>query len=473
MAALTVNDLSNIQGDILINGFPKKAEIFCFFTIRAAQAFCQNIQTVANSKIATGKDIKDLRQQISNSNGIIDVAKTNIAFTSGGLTKLGNILPSLQSSLNGLSSSAPSFVGGMQNNSERQALGDPVFNGWNLGLNGGGPLDGVLIVAGANMNTVQAELNDVLRQLNVGGEVVVELFREVGTERASQPGHEHFGFNDGISHPEVFGINDSPNLNFKLDGVTQPADKSNFVDPGVIVVGRKGDSGTKPQWMNDGSFLVFRKLEQHVGKWNNFVVNQWKNAGSNGPAQFGAQLMGRWQSGCPIQLQDQRDDSSLALRNDFDFGGFQQQGKCPLAGHIRKANIRAQFNSSRIMRRGIPYGTDFQQGGPDTGRGLLFACYQSSIENGYRFIQTAWANDKDFPSPGAGLDVTIGQGKATDAPSPFQIGTKSVKINPINDFVTAKGGEYFFAPSMAVLRAGFNINKVQSTINAGNVQSNF
>ena len=90
MDTLKVADLNGIQEDILINGFPKKAEIFCFFTIRAPQAFCQNIQAVANSKIATGKDIKDLREQISNSNGtIIDVAKTNIAFTSGGLTKVG------------------------------------------------------------------------------------------------------------------------------------------------------------------------------------------------------------------------------------------------------------------------------------------------------------------------------------------------------------------------------------------------
>jgi|SRR5690242_13324582 len=92
MNPLNIEDLSKIQGDILLNGFPKKAEIFCFFTIRAAQAFCQNIQAVANSRIATGKDIKDLREQINNAKGTkIDVAKTNIAFTSGGLTKVGPI----------------------------------------------------------------------------------------------------------------------------------------------------------------------------------------------------------------------------------------------------------------------------------------------------------------------------------------------------------------------------------------------
>ncbi|KAJ8113136.1 dyp-type peroxidase [Boeremia exigua] len=464
MNPLNIEDLAGIQGDILLNGFPKKAEIFCFFTIRAAQPFCQNIQAVASSKIATGKDVKDLREQISKlpENAIIDVAKTNIAFTSGGLTKLSNVQSTLQRGINGLKSSAPSFVGGMQNESERQALGDPVFTDWNRNQNGGGSIDGVLLVAGPNIKTVESELKIVLAQLNVGGEVVVELFREVGAERKSKPGHEHFGFNDGISHPEVFGINDSPSLKFKLDKVVQSTkDTSNFVDPGVIVVGRRGDERRpKPQWMADGSFLVFRKLEQHVGKWNDFVVRE---AGSSDPEKFGAQLMGRWKSGCPIHLEDQRDNSDLALRNDFNYGGMTTQGKCPLAAHIRKAHIRAGLNSSRIMRRGIPYGEDFN-GGPDTDRGLLFACYQSNIEDGYRFIQTAWANRPGFPTPGAGLDVTIGQGKKTDPPSPFQIGTRSVSINPINDFVTTKGGEYFFAPSMAVLRAGFNISNIQARL---------
>lgn len=112
---------------------------------------------------------------------------------------------------------------------------------------------------------------------------------------------DSFGFNDGISHPQVFGINDSPDLKFKLDDVVQSKDSSNFVDPGVILVGRHGDENRpKPEWMKDGSFLVFRKLEQHVGKWNDFVANRWKDAGSKGAAQFGAQLMGRWQSGRSI-----------------------------------------------------------------------------------------------------------------------------------------------------------------------------
>lgn len=85
---------------------------------------------------------------------------------------------------------APSFTRGMQNEGERQELGDQVFRNWNLNQNGGGPIDGVLLVAGINMETVKTELKNVLAQLNVGGEVAVELFREVGKERERQPGHE-------------------------------------------------------------------------------------------------------------------------------------------------------------------------------------------------------------------------------------------------------------------------------------------
>ena len=160
-------------------------------------------------------------------------------------------------------------------------------------------------------------------------------------------------------------------------------------------------------------------------------------------------------------MQSQRDDSSLALRNDFTYGGISKEGACPFAAHIRKAHIRigTQLNQSRIMRRGIPYGEDFN-GGADNNRSLLFACYQSTIEDGYRFIQHSWANNPDFPVPGkSGFDVTIGQGTPGPA-NPFIIGTKSAPVNPVNDFVTTKGGEYFFAPSIGVLKAGFDLSKL-------------
>lgn len=150
----------------------------------------------------------------------------------------------------------------------------------------------------------------------------------------------------------------------------------------------------------------------------------------------------------------------MAFSNDFKFG--KDSKNCPFAAHIRKAHIRddgAKF--TRIMRRGIPYGEDFQ-GGSDKDRGLLFACYQSSIENGYGFIQKQWANNPDFPTRGqSGFDVTIGQSTDT-TPNKFFVagGSRSTLINPANDFVTTKGGEYFFVPSISLLKNGFDLSQL-------------
>lgn len=48
-------------------------------------------------------------------------------------------------------------------------------------------------------------------------------------------------------------------------------------------------------------------------------------------------------------------------------------------------------------------------------RGLLFACYQSSIEQGFQFVQKLWANNSQFPFGNIagigtpGQDLVIGQ----------------------------------------------------------------
>jgi deferrochelatase/peroxidase EfeB len=92
----------------------------------------------------------------------------------------------------------------------------------------------------------------------------------------------------------------------------------------------------------------------------------------------------------------------LYRNNDFRFAGeHNNQTRCPFAAHIRKTLPRADLEdlnppisleSRRIMRRGIQFGpevTSFEkfEGRTLHGRGLLFACYQSSIVNGFQFIQ--------------------------------------------------------------------------------------
>jgi hypothetical protein len=72
-----------------------------------------------------------------------------------------------------------------------------------------------------------------------------------------------------------------------------------------IFLGHKGDPNMKrgPEWAKEGSFLVFRQLDQKVPEFERFL-EEWapkvpgtNYKGPNGPAKLGAHLMGRWKSG--------------------------------------------------------------------------------------------------------------------------------------------------------------------------------
>jgi deferrochelatase/peroxidase EfeB len=133
---------------------------------------------------------------------------------------------------------------------------------------------------------------------------------------------------------------------------------------------------------------------------------------------------------------------------------------------------RASF-SRRILRRALPYGE--RLGDPlgadpqDGDRGLLFACYQASIQDQFEFLCSSWMGSATNPRSPSGFDLLIGQngnpvgsqglprertavvfGKdATPA-------TLSTALPPDGqstvDFVIPTGGGYFFSPSIDALK---------------------
>lgn len=103
-----------------------------------------------------------------------------------------------------------------------------------------------------------------------------------------------------------------------------------------------------------------------------------------------------------IDLTPFFDDPELAetRNNNFHFTAERDfQKLCPFAAHIRKTLPRADLEdlgfsieNRRIARRGIQFGPELtraekQQKKTLLGRGLLFVSYQSSIVNGFQFIQ--------------------------------------------------------------------------------------
>ena len=150
-------------------------------------------------------------------------------------------------------------------------------------------IHGSLIVAGESQITVNNHLKTVM-------DILTGTIRMLGTESGTvrsgdQAGHEHFGFQDGVSNPPI-------------DTFRTPDTGEDKTPPGIILLGEEGDenrSSIRQGSWKDSSFLVFRKLSQKVPEFNKFLE---KPPTGLTPEQFGAKLVGRWPSGTSIRLMD-------------------------------------------------------------------------------------------------------------------------------------------------------------------------
>ena len=136
--------------------------------------------------------------------------------------------------------------------------------------------------------------------------------------------------------------------------------------------------------------------------------------------------------------------------------------RCPVGAHIRRANPRDAdgffdgrlTNRHRIIRRGRPYGPELPDGAlEDDGvdRGLVFVCFNASIWRQFETIQALWIDDGDPFGLGADKDFLIGEPEG-DAGKMTIPGHPPFFLKPQPRFVTVRGGEYLFRPSMNALR---------------------
>jgi deferrochelatase/peroxidase EfeB len=133
-----------------------------------------------------------------------------------------------------------------------------------------------------------------------------------------------------------------------------------------------------------------------------------------------------------------------------------------------QSNLAARYDEGlhRIARRSVPYGTRQPEPYdnpsldqlPKDGVGLLFMCYQRNIRQQFEFLQANWANKQDFPIQGTGHDAITGRvstgEEAVEQTWPqrwHDVGGARIPYG-FSSFVTLKGGEYFFAPSIPFLK---------------------
>ena len=475
--ALPSLELGDIQGDVLI-GLQKNAECFVFFKIVNPGSFKSLVKQHVTWRITSAWQANQQGQRRSQSSNYKKSPGAfiglNLGFTSDGLTQLlGAGRPHFD----------PPFERGAEARETIEPLHDPPPSAW-LREFRSDRIDGIFLVTGPREGLVNYYRAELLRLL--GGSIKV-VYSEMGTTRPGAfRGFEHFGYRDGISQPGIRGLTRRSTSN-----PDQGLPGQDLLWPGEFVFGYPGQDPSDPvrqgpppymaaPWLRNGSYMVFRRLEQKVPEFRRFVADHAAGLGME-PDLLGARMFGRWKSGAPLELAPLYDNAAVgsdAMRNnDFDYGDDPFQRRCPYAAHIRKAYPRddapggeAEAQRHRILRAGIPFGSEVASGETTTSRsrGLMFVCYQTSIERQFEYIQRSHANDPSFVSgkvrPGSGaavkpgFDPIIGQAagegaREMDEPYPnYPAGNRRTTLEMLRPFVVLTAAGYFFMPSISALR---------------------
>ena len=272
-------------------------------------------------------------------------------------------------------------------------------------------------------------------------------------------GRTSFGFKDGIGQPAVEGSGRPP---------SNPHDRP--LKAGEIILGYPDETGELPPMPapdilgRNGTYVIFRKLHTKVAAYRQYL--RAKAADREEEALLGAKMVGRWQGGAPLALSPERDDPELGSdprrNNDFLYGDDPRGFKCPVGAHARRANPRDALESDgsvdvrlhRMIRRSTSYGPALPDGvleddGAD--RGIIFVCVGAHIKRQFEFVKTQWLNDGIFIGAPSEADPLVGSGDGTTS---FTIPQRPIRrrLQDLPPFVTTRGGEYCFAPSLSAMR---------------------
>jgi Dyp-type peroxidase family len=323
-------------------------------------------------------------------------------------------------------------------------LDDPPLKKWEPKFQKA--IHAMLLLADDRVEKLTEELIPLRKKLDTFADVSIE-FGLTMRNQAQNP-IEHFGYADGVSQP-LFFASDLKKAPKKWD----PSAGPNL----VLVEDPHGGSRTAC-----GTYLVFRKLEQNVRAFaaRELALADALKLQGDDRELAGAMVVGRFEDGTPVELH-RKARNKIAPENDFTYARDPGGNKCPFAGHIRKTNPRTDDGKShRIARRGITYGDPTPPGDdlaalPETGVGLLFQSCQADLRKQFEILQRSWANDHAPLRPGTGKDPMIGQSARGQFPGlefPDPWGSAERTPFSFHSFVTMKGGEYFFVPSIRFLK---------------------
>jgi Dyp-type peroxidase family len=340
---------------------------------------------------------------------------------------------------------------------------------------------------------------DALKQA-ICGEYWDKAFATVQTlESFGLTRFEPFGFSDGISQPEIdweqtkklpaeqSEYSNNVALGEFLLGYTNEYGK--YTERPLLPRGEDSSAGLLPAEEDashrdlgrNGSYVVVRQLEQDVAGFRDFVNAQSQN--SSEASSLAAAMVGRRKDGEPLIGSESANSGDL---NAFTYESDPDGTRCPFGAHIRRTNPRngdypygtrglwrrllriAGFHRTsfrddlvsstrfhRLLRRGRGYRT-VVSGGAEK-QGIHFIAINANISRQFEFVQNAWLMTGKFNGVGDESDPLVGNREAlgacpaTDAFSLPRENGIARRVPALPQFVTVRGGAYFFLPSIRAL----------------------
>jgi Dyp-type peroxidase family len=422
--------------------------------------------------------------QVAPGDGALGQVRVNLGITSPGLIMLG-VDPSVVSSFpeefrDGMAARA-AILG--DNGASAPSEWDPTFR---PAADGGPTFHLWLMVQGPDAASRDAELA-ALAAL-AASHAVVQIGLEEGAQLGPElaPAKEHFGFNDNLSQPGIEGVGQPVHPG---QGTLQPDGTWTPIPVGCFLLGYPNGYGDPPSHptdealRQDSTFMVFRKLSQDVASFRGAVK---ETAGLLGldEERCAAKFVGRWRSGAPLEITPDHDDPSIvdapetANAFSYDAAPFSDCDgvRVPRLAHIRRVNPRDSLGSRsiidptnhRIIRRSAPYGPylpESADGDDGQPRGLLFRAFNASILDQFEMIQSEWVNNANETNGlSTDRDPFVGSVEPMGPPARQLTASFTIPIpsadgssfscptrHGLPQFVTVKGGAYFFVPSLSAL----------------------
>jgi deferrochelatase/peroxidase EfeB len=263
------------------------------------------------------------------------------------------------------------------------------------------------------------------------------------------------------------------------------------------------DAPEKKDLGRNGTYLVLRQLRQDVRLFWQFAREQAEGDAARAE-ESAAKMVGRTRAGDPLELIQEQSipgietDPGDKEQNRFTFDQDATGARCPFGAHVRRANPRntdfpnrpsnflvklitmlgfgpkgfrddlsSPVRFHRIVRRGREYGTQLKPeealraaapGTSDPESGLHFVCLNSNISRQFEFLQNAWLNSTKFSGLTQESDPLLGNRAAipgcpvTGNFTLEKSGRLRHRATGMPQFITVRGGAYFFMPGINALR---------------------